>query len=43
MIRQIEIQDGEARRTAALMSVIVILVLALSGVWIMHGLAAPSL
>jgi hypothetical protein len=38
MIRQIEIEEGEARRTAALMSTALILALAIVGVLLMRGL-----
>jgi hypothetical protein len=38
MIRQIEVEEGEARRTAALMGLVVILRLAIPGVMVMRGL-----
>jgi hypothetical protein len=43
MIRRIEVEHGEARRTAALMGMVVILSLAICGVTIMRGLAVPCL
>ena len=38
MLRQSDIEDGEARRTAASMGLIVILLLAIAGVWLVREL-----
>jgi hypothetical protein len=42
MLRQIEIEEGEARRTAALMGTALILALAVVGVMLMRGLSENS-
>lgn len=42
MLRQNEIEEGEARRTSASMGVIVILLLAIAGVWLVRELRAQS-
>ena len=42
MLRQRDIEDGETRRTNASMGLIVILVLAIAGVWLVRELRIKS-
>jgi hypothetical protein len=42
MLRQSDIEEGEARRTAASMGLIVILLLAIAGVWLVRELRLKS-
>jgi hypothetical protein len=42
MLRQSDIEAGEARRTAASMGLIVILLLAIAGVWLVRELRIKS-
>jgi hypothetical protein len=42
MLRHGDIEEGEARRTSASMGVIVILLLAIAGVWLVRALREES-